>query len=198
MENKNNMKKICVFCGSRSGKKASYVESAKILGQRIAEKKHTLVYGGGHVGVMGAVAEGALSKGGHVIGIIPGHLEEREQAFMTLPEIEIVSHMYVRKNRMKELSDGFILMPGGFGSLDEIFELMTLRQLRRHNKPIIIVNVDGFWDSMLKMIKDMIDDGFAEKEHLKLFTVVNNVEDAIPLFEKEIEEIGDVFHYSPE
>lgn len=192
------MKKLCVFCGSRAGKKKSYIETARILGEEIAENQHALVYGGGHVGVMGALAEGALSKGGHVIGIIPHHLEKKEKAFLTLPELEIVPHMYVRKNRMKELSDGFCLLPGGFGSLDEIFELITLKQLQRHNKPIIIVNVDGFWDSMIKMINDLIEEGFAEKEHLKLFTLTNNVKEVIAIFEKELQEIGDAIHFSPE
>ncbi|MGD9637765.1 MAG: TIGR00730 family Rossman fold protein [Alphaproteobacteria bacterium] len=192
------MNKLCVFCGSRSGDKPSYTETARTLGMRIAEHKHTLIYGGGHVGVMGAVAEGALSKGGHVVGIIPHHLEKKEQAFLQLPELEVVPHMYVRKNRMKELSDGFCLLPGGFGSLDEIFELITLKQLQRHNKPIIIVNIDGFWDSMVAMINDIVNGGFAEKDHLKLFTITNNIEDVVPIFEKELEEIGDAIHFSPE
>ena len=192
------MKKLCVFCGSRAGKKASYTETARLLGKRIAQKNHTLVYGGGHVGVMGAVAEGALSEKGHVIGIIPGHLEKKEQAFLELPELEIVPHMYVRKNRMKELSDGFCLLPGGYGSLDEIFELITLRQLKRHNKPIIIVNVDGFWNSLITLINDMFEYGFIEKEHLELFTITDSVEDVVPIFEAELEKIGDTIHFSPE
>ncbi len=154
------MTAVAVFCGSRPGTKPNYMLTARALGASIARRGWTLVYGGGRVGLMGAVADGALAAGGQVIGVIPRLLQEREVAHTGLTCLEVVEDMAQRKDRLLALSDGFISLPGGLGTLDEMFEVLTLAQLRCHKKPSAILNQDGFYDGLIANCELMQQEGF--------------------------------------
>lgn len=155
-----SLKSICVYCGSNSGDKPVYVEQATLLGKRIAEENMTLVYGGGNVGLMGTVANAVLESGGEVIGIIPQQLVDWEVAHHNVTKLEIVTTMHQRKSRMFELSDAFVAMPGGFGTMEEIFEMLTWRQLGISQKPCAFLDVDGFYQPLISMIDSMVEHRF--------------------------------------
>ncbi len=154
------MKSICVYCGSNAGLRATYAERAKALGARIAKDGLALVYGGGNVGLMGIVADAVLEAGGEVIGVIPQQLVDLEVAHHQVTKLEIVGSMHERKARMFELSDAFVALPGGFGTLDEMFEMLTWRQLGLGNKPCAFLDVDDFYDPLLSMIDRMVAERF--------------------------------------
>ena len=158
------MKSICVYCGSSPGNKAIYAERATALGQRIAKEGLRLVYGGGNVGLMGVIANAVLEAGGQVTGVIPQQLAEWEVAHRGLTKLEIVGSMHERKSRMFELSDGFVTLPGGFGTMEEIFEMLTWRQLGIGNKPCAFLDVDGFYAPLIGMIDRMVDERFLHAE----------------------------------
>lgn len=155
-----NMKSICVYCGSNAGSKPVYTERAIALGDRIAKDGLQLVYGGGNVGLMGTVADAALQAGGEVIGVIPEQLMGWEVAHKGVTQLEVVANMHERKMRMFDLADGFIALPGGFGTLDEMFEMLTWRQLGIGNKPCAFLDVEGFYTPLLTMIDRMVDERF--------------------------------------
>jgi uncharacterized protein (TIGR00730 family) len=148
---------------------------ARDLGKQMAERKIRLVYGGGRVGLMGACADGVMAHGGEVIGVIPQHLQDREIGHSGLTELKVVDNMHTRKRMMFDLSDAFIVLPGGLGTLEEFFEVVTWRQLGMHDKPIIVLNADGYWDGLVGMIDGIIDDGFAQASARQYFSVVNSV-----------------------
>ena len=152
--------RIAVFCGANTGTDPGILEAARAMGRVIAEHGMGVVYGGGHVGLMGAVADAALQAGGEVIGVIPGFMAEKELAHDGLTQLIIVRDMHERKMRMHELSQAVIALPGGFGTMDELFELLTWRQLGLHNKPIGLLNVNGFYTPLLEQIARMQGDGF--------------------------------------
>ncbi|HRH39649.1 MAG TPA: TIGR00730 family Rossman fold protein [Flavobacteriales bacterium] len=152
--------RVAVFCGANSGKDPGIIEATKALGRAIAKRGWGVVYGGGHVGLMGAVADAALEAGGEVIGVIPGFMVEKELAHQGLTELIVVKDMHERKMRMHELSQAVIALPGGFGTMDELFELLTWRQLGLHNKPIGLLNVNGFYSALLEQVARMDQDGF--------------------------------------
>jgi len=154
------LKRICVFCGSSVGRNPIYRESAMAVGQYLAEKNIGIVYGGGSVGLMGALAEAALEAGGEVIGIIPKALYEKEIAHHGLRQLCVVGSMHERKALMSELSDAFIALPGGFGTFEELMEVITWSQLGIHLKPCGILNVTGFFDPLLAMCDHAVDQGF--------------------------------------
>ncbi|MEM6285420.1 MAG: TIGR00730 family Rossman fold protein [Chloroflexota bacterium] len=156
------MKRICVFCGARPGKGDLYEIAAIRLGTVLAERKLDLVYGGSKVGLMGAVANAALQNGGNVIGVMPQSLADKEIQHTALTELHVVSSMFERKAMMAKLSDGFIAMPGGFGTLDEYVEMLTWTQLGFHDKPSALLNVNGFFDKMLGFFEHQIQEGFIE------------------------------------
>ena len=158
------MKSICVYCGSSPGNKAIYAERATALGQRIAKEGLRLVYGGGNVGLMGVIANAVLESGGQVTGVIPQQLAEWEVAHRGLTKLEIVGSMHERKSRMFELSDGFVTLPGGFGTMEEIFEMLTWRQLGIGNKPCAFLDDDGFYAPLIGMIDRMVDERFLHAE----------------------------------
>ena len=158
------MKSICVYCGSNAGSKPIYAERAAALGERIAQEGLRLVYGGGNVGLMGVVANAVLQAGGQVTGVIPKQLADWEVAHRGLTELEIVGSMHERKSRMFELSDGFVTLPGGFGTMEEIFEMLTWRQLGIGNKPCAFLDVDGFYTPLIGMIDRMVDERFLHAE----------------------------------
>jgi uncharacterized protein (TIGR00730 family) len=167
---------LCVFCGSNPGHEPRFAEVAALLGRTLARRQTTVVYGGGHTGLMGALADGALAEGGTVIGVIPEGLAERELAHQGLSEQHIVTTMHERKALMATLSDAFLAMPGGLGTLDELFEIWTWAQLGIHKKPIGLLDVDGFFRPLLELTQKLASAGFVRPEHLELVLVDHDFE----------------------
>lgn len=163
------LRSLCVFCGSRHGKRPEYTAAARAFGQALAERGITLVYGGGNVGLMGEVADAALQAGGRVVGVIPEFLRAKEVAHTGLSELIVTDSMHSRKAHMASLSDAFVALPGGLGTFDELFEILTWAQLGIHAKPVGLLNVDGFFDPLLAMTRHAVDEGFAKEENLSLF-----------------------------
>jgi uncharacterized protein (TIGR00730 family) len=159
------MKYVCVFCGSSSGQPEAYANAARTLGAQMAATGLTLVYGGGNVGLMGTLADACLASGAHVIGVIPEHLVSREVAHHGVSKLIRVNSMHERKRRMVDLSDSFLTLPGGIGTMDEFFEVFTWRQLGLHHKPIGMLNVEGFFDPLLQLLDQMIATGFLKSKN---------------------------------
>jgi len=168
---------VCVYCGSSNHIDARYHDSAREVGAALALHKMRLIYGGGHVGLMGLVADAALAVGGEVVGIIPEYIRSHEMQHTGLTELHVVDNMHIRKDLMAEKADAFVALPGGFGTLDELFEILTWKQIGLHTKPIIIYNDQGFWDPMLGLIEHVIAGNFAPQNNRKIFKVVDNVND---------------------
>jgi uncharacterized protein (TIGR00730 family) len=159
---------VLVFCGSKEGTNPAYKEQAFLFGQYLAEQEIKVIYGGAMIGVMGAVADGALSKGGHVIGIIPRFLSRKEIIHEGLTEVHKVNSMHERKLMMSEMCDAIVALPGGFGTMDELFEILTWAQLGLHQKPVGILNTEGFFDGLLAFIHSMSEQGFVAPVHLHM------------------------------
>lgn len=176
---------LCVYCGSSVGANARHREAAQQLGRLMAENGIRLIYGGGRVGLMGLLADAVITGGGEVVGIIPEFLDTREVGHREVTELRVVDSMHVRKNMMVELSDAFAVLPGGFGTLDETFETLTWRQLRLHDKPIVLINFDDYWDPFLRLVDHVVAEGFARPECRELFTVVDRVEDVIAVIARQ-------------
>lgn len=168
------MRYISVFCGSSSGNEEIFVEQATLLGQVIARRGYGVVYGGAHVGLMGAVANGALSEGGEVLGVIPEFLKKKELQHQKLSRVYVVETMHERKALMNKLSDGVIALPGGYGTLEELFEMLTWAQLALHKKPVGLLNIDGFYEPLIEMSQKMIEKGFLKDEYRNLLLVDDN------------------------
>ncbi|HET7411559.1 MAG TPA: TIGR00730 family Rossman fold protein [Pararhizobium sp.] len=174
---------ICVYCGSQPGRDSAYIAAGKTLGTAIAEHGLGLVYGGGTRGVMGAVADGVMTAGGKVTGIIPEFLVDKEatrQSVGTFDELIVTENMHERKHAMFQRSDAFVTLPGGIGTLEEIVEIMTWAQLGRHEKPMVFANINGFWDPMLKLIEHMGAAGFIHTAHRVCPLVIDRAEDIVP------------------
>ena len=171
------MKKICVFTGAASGISPRYTEMAFQLGQIIASRGFGLVYGGGRRGLMGAVADGVIASNGYVKGIIPKFLENVEVGHSGVDDLQVIDTMHERKAMMYDISDAFIIMPGGLGTLDETMEIITWRQLGLHKKPIIIANIDGYWDPMLRLFQNIIDQGFMHHGHSGHFEQASSLDE---------------------
>jgi len=159
------MVSICIFCGSSAGKNSSYKSAAVKLGRLLAEKNLTLIYGGGNIGLMGAIAKSTINNGGRAIGVIPQFLVDKELVYNGLTEVRIVESMHERKAAMAELADAFIAMPGGFGTLEETVEALTWAQLGLHGKPIGLLNIDGYYDSLNAFFNHMVKEGFLLQEY---------------------------------
>lgn len=151
---------VCVYCGSRHGQRAAYTEAARVLGRSIGERGWQLVYGGGKVGLMGEVADAVLAAGGRVVGVIPESLMKREVGHRGLTELHVVPTMHKRKQMMAERADAFVALPGGIGTLEELFEVWTWRQLGYHDQPIGLLDVDGFYDGLLAFMRRTVEEGF--------------------------------------
>jgi uncharacterized protein (TIGR00730 family) len=158
------LRSICVYCGSNSGNRPVYAERAAALGTLLAQQGIAVVYGGGNVGLMGIVADAALAAGGEVIGVIPEQLVNWEVAHRGLTRLEVVADMHTRKMRMFDMSDAFVALPGGFGTLDEMFEMLTWRQLGLGDRPCAFLDVDGFWSPLMSMLDRMVAERFLHPE----------------------------------
>jgi uncharacterized protein (TIGR00730 family) len=175
----NTIRSVCVYCGSSPGRSNVYMKAGHTLGRSIAEAGLRLVYGGGTKGIMGAVAESAMRAGGNVTGVIPRFLVNREAtepALDRLDELVVTENMHQRKHTMFEKSDAFVALPGGIGTVEEIVEIMTWAQLGHHRKPIVFVNVEGFWDPMMNLLDHMRAEGFVHTAHLVKPLVINRAE----------------------
>jgi uncharacterized protein (TIGR00730 family) len=171
---------VCVYCGSSLGANPRHAEAARQFGDELAGHGIRLVYGGGRIGLMGQIADAVLAGGGQVIGVIPEHLQVQEKGHHGVTELHVVASMHERKNLMFELSDAFVILPGGFGTLDEAFEMLTWRQLQLHDKPILFLDIDGYWTLLDKLVDHFIAEGFARESSRRLFMMVTAVEDIIP------------------
>lgn len=178
---------LCVYCGSAVGADPVYRDSAVRLGRIMAENRIRLVYGGGRVGLMGVVADSVIAHGGTAVGVIPEFLETREVGHRGVSELQIVDSMHSRKNLMFEQSDAFAVLPGGFGTLDEAFEIITWRQLQLHDKPIVLINVADYWRPLLDLADHVIRQGLARPECRDLFTVVSDVDEVLAAIRREPE-----------
>lgn len=175
------MNSITVFCGSSFGSDDVYKEQAAWLGRTLAKQNIQLVYGGANVGLMGAVADGALNEGGKVVGVIPHFLQSREIAHNQLTELILVETMHERKTRMNDLCDGVIVLPGGYGTLEEFFEMITWAQLGLHKKPIGILNIDGFYDDLIKLVQTMVDKGFLKQINREMLLISNTIDELLEM-----------------
>jgi uncharacterized protein (TIGR00730 family) len=186
------LKRVCVFCGSSPGANPTYLASARALGRELAGRGLGLVYGGASVGLMGAVADGALSAGGEVVGVIPGALQAREIAHAGLTRLEVVSSMHERKARMAELADGFIALPGGMGTLEELAEILTWAQLGLHRKACAVLDVAGYWAPLVAFFDHAVQERFLRPEHRALLLVgrdpaplLDDMERYVPAFREK-------------
>ena len=168
------MRSFCVFCGSSSGRDAAYAAAATSFGELLARQNIELVWGGGNVGLMGIVADSVLAEGGKAYGVIPSFMADRELAHPQATELAVVGSMHLRKAAMAERADGFVALPGGFGTLDELFEIITWAQLHIHAKPVGLLNVRGFFDPLLVMLRHMSHEGFIKAPHLSLIHVADD------------------------
>ncbi len=172
----STIKSLCVFCGSRVGNNTAYETAARRLGEIMLEREVRLIYGGGGIGLMGIVADTIVKGGGEVTGVIPRFLEEREVGKSDVSEFIVTDNMHTRKHKMFDLSDGFVSLPGGLGTLDETFEIMTWKQLNIHAKPIVALNTEGYWSGLKKLIDDTVEGGFANERARELISIVDTPE----------------------
>jgi len=195
MKNGNSLQdkrqNVCVYCGSGAGTNPAHAETARILGQAMAESGLGLVYGGGSLGLMGEVARAVLRHGGHVTGIIPSFLCEREKMLRDVQDLVVTNDMHERKRLMFERSDAFVALPGGLGTLEELVEQLTWSQLGRHTKPIVIASVDGFWSPLLGLIERMRDQTFIRQGLEVNFHVVEEAKTIVPTLRDALR------HYEP-
>lgn len=175
-----HIRALCVYCGSSNRGPAAHRAAAQAFGSEMARRGIRLIYGGGRIGVMGALADAVLAGGGAVTGIIPDFLMRHEVGHTGVSELEVVATMHQRKARMAELSDGFVVLPGGLGTLDEMFEIVTWKQLGLHTKPIVVVNAAGYWDGLRTMLDGIIAAGYARAEHVGLASFVGSIDEVFP------------------
>lgn len=169
------IKSVCVYCGSSARVDQVYKDAAVELGTLLANNGWGLVYGGGRVGLMGLVADSALAAGARAVGIIPKHIQSREIEHTDLTELHVVDTMHVRKQMMVDRGDAFVILAGGLGTLDEFFEILTWKQLGLHDKPVVMVNINGYWTKMIEAIRHIADEKFMRIEDLNMFRVVESV-----------------------
>jgi uncharacterized protein (TIGR00730 family) len=176
LRNQGEGMKIALYCGARKGIDPTYAELARHVAHTLAQRGIGIVYGGGNIGLIGEIAEAAIQAGGEIIGVIPGSMVEEELAHHGITRLEIVTTMHQRKARIEELSDAFIALPGGYGTLDELFEIITWRQLKLHHKPIGLLNHRGFYDHLVGFIDKACEEGFVPGKNRELLLVANDLE----------------------
>lgn len=180
MPSMGQIRKVCVYCGSSAGTDPAYVAAATRLGEILAEAGIGLVYGGGSAGLMGAIAKAMQARGGEIVGVIPEFLAEKEHLFRGASEIVVTRGMHDRKQIMFERSDAFVALPGGIGTLEELVEQLTWAQLGRHRKPVLIANLNGFWDGLLSLFEHMDRAGYIHSAARLNFLVADNVDAIVP------------------
>ena len=168
---------LCVFCGAQKGRNPAHVDAARSLGAALARRGITLIYGAGGIGLMGEVADAVLAAGGRAVGVIPKHLESLEVAHPGLTEMVVTEDMFRRKQIMIDRADGFVVLPGGFGSLDEFFEVLTWKQLGLHDKPVVVLDSEGYWGPLLDLLDHVSTEGFAPHAKSGLATVVRTTDE---------------------
>ncbi|WP_370900359.1 TIGR00730 family Rossman fold protein [Chryseobacterium gossypii] len=173
------MKSVAVFCGSSSGSDNIFTEQAVALGQTLARQEIQLIYGGADVGLMGAIADATLDTGGKVTGVLPRFLRSKEIAHKKLTELILVETMHERKMKMDELCDGVIVLPGGYGTLEEFFEMITWAQLGLHKKPVAVLNINGFYDDLIRLVQTMVDKGFLKKANQDILLISSSIDDLL-------------------
>ena len=171
-----SLSSVCVYCGASSRVADVHKDAAHALGDGLARRGLRMVYGGGRVGLMGIAADAAIAAGGEVVGIIPEHIQSAEVEHTGLTELHVVDSMHTRKRMMVERSDAFVILPGGLGTLDEAFEILTWKQLQLHDKPIVIADVDGYWRPLLGLIDHMVAQGFARIDRSALYRVADQID----------------------
>ena len=187
----SKIRTVCVYCGSGPGTEPAYMEAAREFGRLLAIDSVGLVYGGGSRGLMGAVATSVLDHGGHVTGIIPEFLESREHTLRRAQEVIVTPDMHVRKQTMFDKADAFVALPGGIGTLEELVEQLTWAQLGRHKKPILIVNIAGFWDPLCVLLDHMRRTQFIRPEFAVLLLVADRIEEALPMLRAAAAEVSE-------
>ena len=175
---------LCVYCGSRPGNNENFQKLARTVGKILGHHQIKLIYGGGNVGLMGIIATSVMDHGGSVHGIIPSHLDETEKSHDQITELTIVDNMHQRKRMMFDNSDAFLILPGSIGTLDETIEIITWRQLKLHDKPIVLLNYANYWDPFIDLLQNIIKHDFTSPETMNLFHVVNTPEEVLPLLRK--------------
>ena len=173
------MQRLAVYCGANAGKNPAYAEITILLGKTMAARGVDLVYGGGRLGLMGVIADTVLAAGGQVHGVIPEMLKDLEVAHRGVTELHIVQNMHERKAKMTDLTDAFVALPGGIGTMDELFEAWSWNALGYHNKPFAILNVAGYWDSLIEFLDTMTDQGFVSAERRKNLIISDNIDDCL-------------------
>lgn len=186
------MKSVCIYCGSNSGRSAGFAETARHTGRVLAERGIDIVYGGGRVGLMGEIADAALAAGGRVLGVIPEFLALKEIAHMGLTDLHVVQSMHARKALMVKLSEGFIALPGGIGTMEELFEVWTWAQLGQHRHPVGLLNVDGYYDHLVAFLDTMTGQGFLAGDHRSALVVADRIEDMLDAFQAYRAPLADV------
>jgi len=176
----STLRSVCVYCASSSRGPENHKTAARQVGRLLAENNIRLIFGGGHVGLMGLTADAALAAGGEVTGVIPTFLRDLELAHDGCDEMIVTDSMHSRKEKMAELSDAFVILPGGLGTLDEAFEIITWRQLRLHDKPIVVLNLDGYWQPLQTLIDQIAAKNYMRPTDAPLFQMVDRVEDILP------------------
>ena len=183
----SEIRSVCVFCGASLGNNPAFRAAAEQLGTLLAQNGVTVVFGGGKAGLMGTVADSALAAGGKVIGVIPDYLVEREHGHRGVTRLDIVDSMHSRKRRMFDLADGFVSLPGGVGTLEETFEVITWKQLEMHTKPIAVIDVAGYWQPLDRLISATVEHGFAAPPTRDLYTLVATPEEALDALRADAE-----------
>lgn len=186
MQKQASLANVCVFCGSGPGRNPAFAEAARTLGRILAEQGIGLVYGGGSLGLMGEVASSTIKHGGRVTGIIPAFLSQREHMLLEAHELVVVDNMHQRKHLMFMRSDAFVALPGGLGTLEEFVEQLTWAQLEQHQKPIVLANIDGFWDPLLVLFEQMRAEGFIRKGLELRLELVEDIEAVVPAIRRAL------------
>lgn len=180
------IRSLCVFCGASNAVDQKFIEMGRRFGEMLAQKNIRLVYGGGDCGLMGAVANACMESGGHVTGVFPISLRNLENEHKSLSEIVIVGSMHERKKLMFDLSQGFVVLPGGFGTMDEMFEILTWRQLQLHERPVVIVNYENYWDPLIALMDNIVRQQFARLEVASFYQVVNQPEQVFDILSEQL------------
>lgn len=188
-EHRRRVEAVCVYCGSGAGQNPAFADAARALGEALASADTRLIYGGGDLGLMGIVARAALKHGGHVTGIMPEFLHHRERMLGDIQELVVVDTMHERKHLMFEKSDAFVALPGGIGTLEEFVEQLTWSQLGRHRKPIVLVNIHGFWDPLIALLDQMIGHDFIRAGFELKMNVAECAEDVLPVIHRVLAEL---------